>query len=98
PPHPPLFPYPPLFRSQSLRGRANRREQFIHAFDGLAGQAEGGVDVARFLPAPKEFIDSPLRVPAEDQPQERVVNRQKSHALEQRSEEHTSELQSRGHL
>src|SRR5258708_24417976 len=87
PPSPPLFPYPPLFRSRaSVFGSANRRGQYTAAiviacpFRNQACGSNSGIS---------PFFPTILRL---------RLSHQKRGLCGMRSEEHTSELQSPDHL
>src|SRR5439155_25560299 len=84
PPNSTLFPYTTLFRSQN----AARRRRLLHLGDQPDGAAKGpqrGLEVARRRETGTAALES-------------GAGRLRLAAGHLRSEEHTSELQSRGHL
>src|SRR5207253_10987771 len=83
-PRPPLFPYTTLFRSRPCAPRNSRRLGKTH-FRTMAGMSREKTTLS-----PRSFISQPITSSASYQSMLRYD------AL--RSEEHTSELQSRGHL
>src|SRR3712207_8660726 len=83
PPRSTLFPYPTLFRSGP--------PETDRAQDDSARR------VLTHLPRVGQVAEDPSREPSRAQP-DRKRDRREGHALEMRSEEHTSELQSRQYL
>src|SRR3712207_8515948 len=86
PPRSPLFPYPPLFRSRAGRGRR-----------AAAGRG-GGVGGPHPLPVARRPAPPPDRRPGPAQPVRLDDLRTVPAGEVVRSEEHTSELQSRQYL
>src|SRR3712207_7528638 len=92
PPRSTLFPYTTLFRSAALRGLPDQVEQ--HDVDGADPlHAHDRLDAARGLPRRQEVRRAVL-LHGELAPRLRAVPRPAA----ERSEEHTSELQSRQYL
>src|SRR5439155_10373626 len=96
PPQSPLFPYTTLFRSPFPRGQNREwQKERKHDPERVNGQHDGVVqlDLEHLPPVP-------VHVPRENTRRQHACRKAltKLPDCDRRSEEHTSELQSRGHL
>src|SRR5207253_4895376 len=95
PPLPPLFPYTTLFRS-ALRGAGDKLE-ILTLRRSVNGRCPGSWETVHGTIEPGE---TPVQASLRELREETGLTPQRLYNLSrtERSEEHTSELQSRGHL